>query len=248
MVWLAVVMAVFWLRIGWMMYERARPVEPRKMAHRPLEEDYMVAIPKFHVYDLASLERYKGQKLWVKAGFRAEYFLFMPSRNLAPASSRVTFQPMEEILVSDVRQLPADKTGYRPIVLIFEKGGILQATIVGFFLMAKNEYQMQLDDLFYLKNPRVIYSHWSSQTWSKIEAHQLEEQMTFAQVSLSIGDGRLITTEAGDAQLYEFDRRPGGREGKIRVRFQHGRVIEIRLPKDWSATIGFCWKQFRVES
>lgn len=135
---------------------------------------------------------------------------------------------MEEILVSDVRQLTADKAGYHPIVLILEKGGILQATVVGFFLKAKNEYQIQLDDLFYLKNPRAIYSHWSPQTWSKIEAHQLEEQMTFAQVSLSIGDGRLITIEAGGVQLYEFDRRPGGQEGKIRVRFRDGRVIEIK--------------------
>jgi hypothetical protein len=197
---------------------------------------------------MASAQRYKGQKLWVKAGFRAEYFPFMPSQKFPPDSPRMRFQPMEEILVSDVRQMTADRAGYHPIVLTFEKGGILQATVVGFFLKAKNEYQIQLDDLFYLKNPRAIYSHWPPQTWSKIEAHQLEEQMTFAQVSLSIGDGRLITIEAGGVQLYEFDRKPGGQEGKIRVRFRDGRVIEIKPSEGLSATIRLCWRQFRVES
>ena len=33
---------------------------------------------------------------------------------------------------------------------------------------------MQLDELFYLKNPRDLYAHWDLATWSKIEGHMLE--------------------------------------------------------------------------
>ena len=235
--WPAVIMGIIFLRIGWIEYERTRPVELRKSPVKTLEKDYMVVVPKSYIHDLESARRFAGQSLWVKAGFRAEYFPLAPNQAIPLASSRLHFLPMEKITVSDVKLLRPDAMHYRPLIFVFERGGALFATIVGFFLEAKDEYQIQLDDLFYLKDPREIYSHWTLETWSKIEAHQLEKTMTFAQVSLSVGDGRFITTEAGGIQLYEFDWKTGGMERMARVRFQEGRVIEIQRSSNMSANI-----------
>ena len=88
---------------------------------------------------------------------------------------------------------------------------------------------MQLDELFYAKNPRELYSHWDPNSWSKIEQHLLEPGMTLAQAVFSIGFGRLVTTEAGGIHLYEFTRMPGGEHGKTRVRFLDGRVKEFEV-------------------
>ena len=101
--------------------------------------------------------------------------------------------------------------------------------MVGFFDSKEKQYEMLFDDLFYLKDPHDIYNHWSRETWAKIQAHQLEQGMTFAQVALSLGNGNLVTTQAGGVQLYQFNRRPGGEAGKSRVRFSEGRVTEYEI-------------------
>ena len=88
---------------------------------------------------------------------------------------------------------------------------------------------MQLDELFYLKNPRELYAHWDEDAWRKIEEHSLEPGMTLTQALLSLGFGRLVTTQAGGIQLYEFTRKPGGEPGKTRIRFLEGRVKEFRV-------------------
>ena len=64
----------------------------------------------------------------------------------------------------------------------------------------------------------------------KIEAVTLlEPGMTLAQALFSLGYGRLVTTEAGGNQLYEFTQKPGGEAGKTRVRFLDGRVKEFEV-------------------
>ncbi|MSO22680.1 MAG: hypothetical protein EXQ58_05375 [Acidobacteria bacterium] len=88
---------------------------------------------------------------------------------------------------------------------------------------------MQLDELFYLKNPRELYAHWDEDAWRKIEEHSLEPGMTLTQAMLSLGIGRLVTTQAGGIQLYEFTRKPGGESGKTRIRFLDGRVKEFKV-------------------
>jgi hypothetical protein len=98
---------------------------------------------------------------------------------------------------------------------------------VGFYLGEEQLYQMHIDELFFPKNPMEIYSHWPPQMWEAIRAHQLAKGMSFAQVGLSIGDGHLITVEAGGAHLYEYGPKPGGGLGKIRVRFVDGKVEEV---------------------
>lgn len=230
LVWLAVVVLIVAVRTGWVLYERSRPISSNQPAPRLTEKDYLTVIPKFNVNDLESAKKLVGQKLWVKAGYAAEYARYSALPQTAQVSPSKKFEPLEEITVQNIVDRPVvTNKKQREVLLLFEKGSEEFAAVIGYFDPESGQYQVQLDDLFYLKNPHEIYDHWEEQTWQKIRNHQLERHMTFAQVNLSLGAGNLVTTEAGGTQLYQFDRRPGGEPGKTRVRFLDGRVKEFEV-------------------
>ena len=230
LVWLAAVLIIVTLRIAWVYYDRSQPVRIHPTSQRTLDKDYFVVVPKFYVDDLNSARELVGKTLWVKAGYRATYFPWAPPTKSGESEPNLVFQPMESLVVNEVRERPASKGSRdREVLLLFEKGGQSFATVIGFFLAKDQQYQIQLDDLFFLKNPTELYTHWSPQVWQRVRAHQLEKGMSFAQVNLSIGEGQLITTGAGGAQVYEFSRKPGSEPGKTRVRFVDGKVEQIEL-------------------
>jgi hypothetical protein len=228
-IWLAVVAVVFTLRIGWVLYDRSQSARPKPIAPQHAERDYLVVIPKFGVDDLTGAKRLAGNKLWVKAGYAIEYSRYSASAKAALPLPRMKLEPMEEITVEDFIEPRLPGTQQRQVLLLFRKGGEQFSAPVGYFDPETKQYQIQLDNLFYPKNPRQLYDHWDEATWQKIRRHQLEKQMTFAQVNLSLGSGTLVTTEAGGTQLYQFDRKPGREAGKTRVRFVDGRVKEFEV-------------------
>jgi hypothetical protein len=230
LVWLAVVMVVLAVRIGCVLHDRNQSVRSKPVASRHTEGDYLTVIPKFGVSDLESAKKLLGIKLWVKAGYVAEYSRYSASPQTAPLSTSKKFEPLEEITVQKVvERLLQSNPRQREMLLLFVKEDEKFATVIGYFDPESNQYQILLDDLFYVKNPHEIYDHWVEQTWQKIKNHQVEPQMTFAQVNLSLGAGTLVATEAGGTQLYQFDRKPGGEPGKTRVRFGDGRVKEFEV-------------------
>jgi|RhiMetdeSRZDD1v2_1073273.scaffolds.fasta_scaffold09464_13 hypothetical protein len=229
LIWLCIVTAVFAARIGWVLYDRSQSARSKPSAPKLTERDYLTVIPKFGVGDLASAKKLAGSSLWVKAGYAIEYSRYSTSATTARPSPGMKLEPMEEITVRDFVKRPLPQKKQWEILLLFEKGGEEFSAVIGYFEPEAKQYQIQLDDLFYAKNPRHIYDHWDEETWQKIRHHQLEKQMTFAQVNLSLGAGTLVTTEAGGTQLYQFDRKPGGEPGKTRVRFVDGRVKEFEI-------------------
>jgi hypothetical protein len=230
LVWLAVVMVVLVVRIGWVLYDRNQSTRSKSVAPRHTEKDYLTVIPKFGVDDLASAKKLAGSRLWVKAGYAIEYSRYSASLQSTQPFPSKKLEPMEEITVQDFIERPvAANKKQKEVLLLFEKGSEEVAAVIGYFDPQAKQYQIQLDDLFYVKNPREIYDHWDEQTWQRIRSHQLEPHMTFAQVNLSLGTGTLVTTEAGGTQLYQFDRKPGGEPGKTRVRFVDGRVKEFEV-------------------
>ncbi len=203
LIWSAAVAAIIALRVGCVLYERSRPFSPKRVAQRPIEKDYLVTLPKSYVNDFTSAQKLEGQTLWVKAGYLAEYFPYVGPKRTAGSLVKQTFAPLEKIQVQKVveRPLPSRSTD-KEVLLLFQKEGQDFATVAGYFDSTEDQYRFQVDDLLYLKNPHQIYAHWSEETWQKIQNHQLEKEMSFAQVALSIGSGSLVTTEAGSTQLY----------------------------------------------
>ncbi len=230
LIWVLVVTSVIILRVACVFYERSRTPRTKLATQKVLDKDYLVVLPKFYVDDLNSARKLVGRILWVKAGYQARYFPMGGTSSMTPLTQELQFEPMESLTVDGVTTRPVSEEGHdQQVLLLFRKGGQSCATVGGFFLAREKQYQMQLDELFFARDPRELYSHWPPEVWDQLRTHQLKPGMSFAQVGLSMGNRRLIATEAGESQRYEFSRRPGGGPGKTRVRFSEGRVSEVEV-------------------
>ena len=217
-------MALLGLWVGWMLYDRSRPVTPKKAASKKIQPDYLVRLPRFYISGFEEAKRLVGKSIWVKKGFQLPYYPVGRSGKRAAGGGAGRLPALEEV------ERPAPGwSGDRQVLAVFEKDGAAMGTVIGTFDGKRQLYRMVLDPYFYAKAPRDLYSHWSENTWRLIRDHQLALDMTFAQVALSIGDGRLVAQEAGDVQVYEFRRKPGGADGRLRVRFKGGRVTEFKV-------------------
>jgi hypothetical protein len=229
LLWAGVVAVILGLRVGCVLYERSRPFPRKAVAEKPIDRDRLVVVPKFYVQDFATAQQLRGKTLWVKLGYATGYFSDNPE--VKPANRELKFfHPLDSFTVEGVTERPiAAQAGNKEVLLRFRRHGQDCLTSAGAYDAHAKRYEMQLDERFYLKNPRELYTHWDQDTWSKIERHSLERGMTVTQAFLAMGFGRLVTTEAGGIQLYEFARKPGGENGKTRVRFLDGRVKEIKV-------------------
>lgn len=229
-IWAAVLVALFALRVGWMLYDRSRPVTPKKTASKRIQRDYLVRLPRFYIAGFEEAKRLAGKPIWVKKGFQLPSFPVGRGGKSRTGGRGKQLLPLEKLVVTEVIEQPdPGRSGDRQVVAVFDKEGVAMGTVIGMFDGQRQLYRMLLDQFFYAKDPRELYSHWSEKTWRLIRDHRLKSDMTFAQVALSIGDGTLVTREAGDVQLYEFRRKPGGAPGRCRVRFKGGRVAEFKV-------------------
>ena len=229
LLWAGMVTVILGLRVGCVLYDRSRPVTQKAVVERPIDRDRLVVVPKFYMEDFVSARQLAGKTIWVKLGYATAYFLDKP--RVKPANRELRyFPPLESLAIENVMERPiAGEAGNKEVLLRFQREGQAWLTLAGLYDARAERYTMQLDELFYLKNPRDLYAHWDLPTWSKIEGHMLEPGMTLVQSLFSLGYGRLVTLEAGGIQLYEFTRKPGGEAGKTRVRFSDGRVKEIEV-------------------
>ena len=228
--WAAALLALLALRWGWMLYDRSRPVTPKKRASKQLQPDYLVRLPRFRIPDFEGARQLVGKPIWVKKGYQLTYYPVGGGRESGGGGGAKRLLPLEKLVVKDVVEQPAPgQAGNRQVLALFEKEGVAMGTVIGTFDGQRKLYQMVLDHFFYSKDPRELYPHWSENTWRLVENRKLEHDMTFAQVALSIGDGTLVTRRAGDVHVYEFRRKPGGAAGRCRVRFKGGRVSEFKV-------------------
>lgn len=229
-IWVAVLMTLLAIRVGWMFYDRSRSITPKTTVSKRLQRDFLVRIPRFHTPDFEEAKRLVGKSIWVKKGFQLVYSPVGRGGRFAVDIGAKPLFALEKLVVKEVTEQPVPgRSGDRQIVVFFDKEGVVMGTVIGTFDGQRQLYQMGLDQFFYAKDPRELYSHWSENTWKLIRDHELALDMTFAQVALSIGDGALVTRAAGEVQLYEFRRKPGGSPGRCRVRFKGGRVTEFEV-------------------
>lgn len=227
-VWILIYALAFLLRIGWLIYERSQPPFTRASAPTVTDPDYLVVIPKFGVSDLESARRLIGQTLWVKAGYQATYFQFSPHQ-FSVASTRHSFEPLETIRVNRVAVEPQGIKREKDVLVFFEKEDKSFASVIGQYLKPENRYTFQLDQLFYPKDPHLLFPHWSQEIWRALENHEVQEKMSFLQVPLSLGIGNLVAIKADGSHLYHFPRRPGGSPGLTAICFVDGKVKDFQL-------------------
>src|SRR5262245_17854384 len=197
LLWAGAVAVILIVRVGWVLYERSRPFPHKSVVKRPIDRDQLVVVPKFYVDDFVSAKQLVGKTIWVKLGYVTGYFADN-SRVKTDRRDVRYFEPLESVSVEKVLERPiAGEAGSKEVFLGFQREGSAWLTLVGVYNAPAERYEMRLDELFYVKNPRELYPHWDKSAWNKIERHALEAGMTLAQVLLSMGFGRLVTTEAG---------------------------------------------------
>ena len=80
-----------------------------------------------------------------------------------------------------------------------------------------------VDEIFFIEDPRELYSHWTDEDWVKIEAHRVEAGMSEFQIVFALGFGEIIEQRAGGK--YRVVEYRGGVEhgvAPVRVRYTEG--------------------------
>jgi hypothetical protein len=165
-----------------------------------------------HFDDVKDLE---GKSVWMKNGYTMPYFPY--------AVGKVDFKKpvglIPPLLKLNVKKairaaVPADvddgvSHGQRQALLVFTLPGEEKqefATPVG--AMDAGEEQYYDDLLFFYDDPRTIYSHWPSDIWAAIDAHQAKPGMNELQTRLAIGQ-KIQTdspqTEGNRTVIYDAD-------------------------------------------
>jgi hypothetical protein len=222
---------LFAARVGYLWYERSRPLKlpaSRQVTLRKVDPDYLVVIPRFKVVDMADAQTLNGTTLWVKGGSKADFILVDSKRHKLVDEERLRLPPMTEIQVSRVFEYVNADRKPREVFLGVIREGREFAVRIGLFDDRLGIHRFDLDDLFYLQNPRQLYSHWTAETWLNVETHQIKPQMTYAQVALSLGIGALIRLNGQNTQIYRFSSHPGGAAGITDARFVDGRLADYQ--------------------
>ena len=176
--------------------------QPRKVTIQP---DLYVYLPKSYVSSLESARKLVGKPLWVREGYRWNY---------EPADK--TLGPIEKIRPTGVRASGGN------VLLEFEKDGESCTVPIStgnlFFV----------DAVFFLKDPRELYDHWTDEDWQKVLAHRVEKGMTETQVTFAAGVGQNIRSSPGGITRV-VDYTLGKEEGvpPVRVTFREGIAEQV---------------------
>ncbi|MBI1354173.1 MAG: hypothetical protein GC160_07490 [Acidobacteria bacterium] len=193
----ALVLAVGYVAFDWFTRPSAAPVETQ-VEEKPLQEDLYVVPPKTNIASYATAKKLVGMDLWVRAGWA------------------LTAQPGDRLLPPLAKITPKK---------VFQRDGALW---LGFFLdsqsaevMVGNGGVVYVDDIFFSKDPKELYSHWSEQDWQKIEAGQAEPGMSETQVNFALGAGAASRVSPGGAtRIVEYRAREAAGLEPLRVTFR----------------------------
>lgn len=214
-IFLAAALLVTTLRVLWIFYQRRRPppqTRPTSLAPRPVNPDYYVHPPRSYLTDLKSAQRLKGSPVWVRDGYRYPHFPFdARTRRTGEIKDPPLLPPIQKITITDVVAEPTRRAGTDEINLIFEDLGsslALHSVTIGHCDRRTQTCRFYLDEMFFLKDPRELYSHWTPEIWKAIERHEVKEGMSETQISFALGYGRFLRKQGDDREV-EF--RPPGR-------------------------------------
>ncbi len=157
--------------------ERAwrKPFEREKPQQIDFHADLYVNPPKSYVRNFETAQRkLVGMTLWVREGWRWAY---EPGERF--------FEPLEKVVPTRVFQR-------RDAILIgFKRDGASASFVIG------RGDRAFVDDIFFINDPRELYSHWSDEAWEKIENHQVELGMSERQVGFALGAGVPVLARNG---------------------------------------------------
>ena len=153
----------------WAKWEGAE--QPRTIE---LHEDLYVHPKRSYISSFETArKKLVGAPLWVKEGWR---WVCEPGERL--------LEPIEKITPTRVFERGSQ------VWIAFERAdGACEMAIA-------SAGRFWVDDMFFIEEPRELFSHWPAEAWEKIEAHQVEPGMSEYQAAFALGVG--IVREASN--------------------------------------------------
>lgn len=185
------------------------------------DPDYYVTPKKLYPYDLKTAKQLTQQPVWVKEGYRYTYYPYDPVRKHVDFDHEAgTLLPIEKLTIKDV-VIASSSGGKKQMVAMFEKDGKNFAVPIGF--EAEGEYKIYSDEMFFIEDPRELYTHWPPDVWDAVEHHEVKPGMNELQADFAIGMG---VPDAGDTSYEKTVRYPNGGKPLVVV-YHNGKAAEI---------------------
>lgn len=211
------------IRLAMIAYERYEAASaPAKPAERALDPDYYVSPPKFYGYDerSAAAELTK-QPVWVKVGYEFHYYRLDPATHRADLTRDAgVLEPLERLQITDVVVQKVAGGDLHHLLAVFTKQDAACAVPIG--TVRDGDYDFQVNDMFFLKDPHQLYAHWPREVWQAIDRHEAQKGMNQLQVGLAVGAGFKVPGAGPDVLDY-----PAGGH-RIRVVYAQGRAERIQ--------------------
>jgi hypothetical protein len=159
------------------------------------------------------LEDEEGKSVWMKNGYTMPYFPY--------AGGKVDFKkrvgvipPLQKLEIKKAIKaaVPADvddgiSHGTRQALYVFTLPSDKQefATPVG--AMEGTEEQYYSDLLYFYDDPHTVYTHWPTDVWTAVDAHQAKQGMNELQTRLALGQKVQVSsqTEGNRTVTYDMD-------------------------------------------
>jgi len=185
-------------RAAYIFYERreAMKEDAKPRQKTALKADYYVTPKKLHSYDLKSAQQLTAQPVWVKLGYQIAYYPYNAERHKTDfADEAGTLLPLQKLAIQDVMTDVAPQApGIKQIMAHFAIDGKNFAAPIG--AEKGSEYKIYSDNIFFIEDPHDLYKHWPADIWRKIDAHEVQVEMSELQAGFAIGMG--IQQGSGD--------------------------------------------------
>ncbi len=192
------------LYVSYHLYERNRIASMGQKKAEPtsieLPKDLFAFVPKSYITDAESARRkLVGKPVWVKEGYRWTY-----------EPSAVLFRPLERIVPTSV----AVRDG--TAALVFEKDGKEASFDIG------TPERVYVDEIFFVKDPREIYDHWTEAMWAGASRGEVEVGMSEIQIGFALGVGEVVRqSPGGETRVVDYKQCAKAGLTPVRVTYRH---------------------------
>lgn len=192
------------LYVSYHFYERSRIASMGRQKPEAkrieLPKDLFAFVPKSYATDIESARRkLVGKPLWVKEGYRWSYD---PGGKL--------FRPLDRIVPKAV----AERGG--EAVLVFDRDGREASFAIG------TPRRVYVDDIFFVKDPREIYDHWTEEMWASARNGEVAVGMSEIRIGFALGVGEVVRqSPGGTTRIVDYKQCAEAGLEAVRVTYRH---------------------------
>jgi hypothetical protein len=210
-------------------HQRSQPAVSHNQPEQQLTADQIaVDMQEFpqHFSDVKDLE---GKSVWMRNGYSMPYYPYAngrvewtkPAGLIPPAQKLDIKKAIKAAVPAAVHNNMAHGTQQALVVFTLPNDKAQYATPVGAIESQEEQY---FDDLlFFYSDPHTIYSHWSKDVWTAVDAHQVKPGFSELQTRTAIGSKAKYDGQTEGDRTVDYD--VNGKH--IVVTFSHDKATKI---------------------